>query len=155
AEKLIHQGLRQPENEEMFLALTAAVRLRQDRRFFDDLLLALKANKPRIRQVVAETLAVLPEPGLVARLEAVAKNDKIDLRVRQTALWTLGRCGRQDAARVLVEMLADPSEDLRRVAAGALGDLTGQTYGSDVERWRLWWARHKNLTSEQWLMLRL
>jgi HEAT repeat protein len=155
AERLVHQGLRQPENEETFLALAAAVRLRQDRRFLDDLLAALAANKPRIRQVVAETLAVLPAPGLVGRLEAVVKDPRADLRVRQTALWTLGRCGRQDAAGVLVAALADPSEDVRRVAAGSLADLTGQNYGPDAARWRAWWARHKDLTGEQWLMMRL
>src|SRR5271165_3757343 len=85
AEKIVRRGLLQPENEETFLALAAAVRLRQDRRFLDALLAALTANRPRIRQVVAETLAVLADHGLVKRLEAVANDTKCDLRVRQTA----------------------------------------------------------------------
>src|SRR5947209_16650349 len=50
AEKIVRRGLLQPENEEAFLALAAAVRLRQDRRFLDELLAALTANRPRIRQ---------------------------------------------------------------------------------------------------------
>jgi HEAT repeat protein len=155
AEKIVRRGLLQPENEEAFLALAAAVRLRQDRRFLDELLAALTANRPRVRQIVAETLAVLADHGLVKRLENLAKNGKWDLRVRQTALWTLGRCGRQEAAGVLVEMLNNENEDLRRVAAGALADLSGQNYGSDPARWRAWWARHKDLTAEQWLLMRL
>ncbi len=155
AEKIVRRALLQPDNEEAFLALAAAVRLRQDRRFLDELLAALTANRPRIRQVVAETLAVLADRGLVTRLEAVAKNTKCDLRVRQTALWTLGRCGRQAAAAVLVDMLNSDNEDLRRVAAGALADLSGQNYGVDPARWRAWWNRHKDLTTEQWLLMRL
>src|SRR5262249_22996724 len=98
AEKLVRKGLRQPENEETFLALAGAVRMRQDARFLDDLMAALAANRPRLRQVIAETLAVLPHPDLVKRLAAVAADGKADLRVRQTAAWTLGRSGRKSAA---------------------------------------------------------
>jgi HEAT repeat protein len=155
AEKIVRQGLRQPENEEMFLALAGAVRLRQDGRFLDELLAALASSKPRIRQAAAEALAVLPEANLVRRLEAVVKDARADLRVRQAALWTLGRCGRQSAAGVLVNALEQESEDIRRVAAGALADLTGQNHGLDPVRWRAWWARHKDLTGEQWLQMRL
>src|SRR4051812_1630636 len=40
AVKIVSQGLRKPDHEEMFQALAAAVRLRQDVRFLDDLLAA-------------------------------------------------------------------------------------------------------------------
>src|SRR5262245_20461920 len=155
AEKLVSRGLRQPENEETFLALAGAVRLRQDVRFLDDLMAALVANRPRLRQVVAETLAVLPHPDLVKRLEPVAADVKADLRLRQTAAWTLGRCGRKGAARALVALLAEDNEEMRRVVGSALAEISGQTYGSDVERWKEWWARHKNLSGEEWLQMRL
>src|SRR3954470_5645046 len=52
AEKLVRQGLRQPEETEVFLALTTAVRLRHDGRFLDELLAALYANRARVRQAV-------------------------------------------------------------------------------------------------------
>lgn len=155
AEKVVSRGLRQPENEETFLALAGAVRLRQDARFLDDLLAALLANRPRLRQVIAETLAVLPHPDLVKRLSAVASNVEADLRLRQTAAWTLGRCGRKPAAEALVGLLADENEELRRVAGSALAEISGQQHGSDVERWKEWWARHKNHSAEEWLQMRL
>jgi HEAT repeat protein len=155
AEKLVQQGLRQPEEAEVFLALAAAVRLRQDGRFLDELLAALTANHSRVRQAVAETLAVLPTPELVSRLQGVAGDDEADLAVRQTALWVLGRCGRKQAAEALVRRLATDNEDLRRVAAAALADLTGQNYGLDLARWREWWNRHKHRSPEQWLEMRL
>jgi HEAT repeat protein len=155
AEKLVRQGLRQPEETEVFFALTTAVRLRHDGRFLDELLLALRANRPRVRQEVAEALAVLPQPDLVTRLQAIIGDDRADLAVRQTALWVLGRSGRKAAAEALVANLATPNDALRRIAVAALTDLTGQNYGPDVARWRAWWARHKDLTTEQWLELRL
>jgi HEAT repeat protein len=155
AARIVSRGLRQPENEEMFLALATAVRLRQDIRFLDDLLAALLANRPRLRQVIAESLAALPTPDLVKRLQAIAQDRKIELRVRQTAAWTLGRSGRKDAVGVLLGLLASDSEDLRRVVAGALTELTGQTLGHDEARWKAWWDRHKQLTTEQWLEMRL
>jgi HEAT repeat protein len=155
AEKVVRRGLRQPEEVEVFLALTAAVRLRQDGRFLDEMLAALTANRSRVRQAVAETLAVLPQPDLVRRLQAVVEEPRADLAVRQTALWVLGRCGRKQAAAVLVEQLSGESEELRRMAALALADLTGQNYGLDAGRWKAWWNRHKHLSREQWLELRL
>jgi HEAT repeat protein len=155
AEKIVREGLRQPEETEVFLALATAVRLRQDGRFLDELLEALPSNRPPVRQAVAETLAVLPQPDLVRRLAAVVTNPKVELGVRQTAAWILGRSGRKQAVEVLLEQLGSETEELRRVAALALADLTGQNFGLDAARWRVWWARHKHLRGEQWLELRL
>jgi HEAT repeat protein len=155
AEKLVHQGLHQPEDTEVFMALVTAVRLRQDARFLDDLLAALTANHPRVRQAVAETLAVLPDDNLVRRLQTIVQDTRLDLAVRQTALWTLGRTGRKPAVDVLLEQLASENADLARMAGLALTELTGQNYGTDALRWKNWWVRHKDLSNEQWLELRL
>ncbi len=153
AERLVRQGLRHVENEEAFLALAAAVRVRQDSRFTGELVAALLANKPRLRQAVAESLAVLPSPDLLRRLEVIARDDKADVRVRQTALWAMGRTGRHAAAGALVGFV-DAQEDLRRIAIPALMELTGLNY-ADGARWKAWWARNKDLTPEKWLDLRL
>lgn len=155
AEKLVRAGLHQPEQAEVFLALLAAVRLRQDTRFLDEILEALTGNHPRIRPVVAETLAALPAPGLVAKLEEVAKDAHRDPVIHQAALWTLGRTGRKQAAEALIHALSSDNADTRKVAGAALTELTGQNYGTDLKRWKSWWARHKGLSNEQWLELRL
>src|SRR5207244_3437280 len=47
------------------------------------------------------------------------------------------------------------NEDLRRIVAGALTELTGEAHCQDEARWKEWWNRHKDLTSEQWLQMRL
>ncbi|MFO0844963.1 MAG: HEAT repeat domain-containing protein [Gemmataceae bacterium] len=155
AEVAVRRGLRQLESEETFVALAAAVRLRPDDRFVKELLAGLGAARPRVRQAAAETLAALTGPGLVLTLHALLRDPRADLRVRQMALWTLGRCGRKEAAGVLVEALGHDNEELRRVAASAPTDLTGQALGPDAARWKAWWAKHKDLPTEQWLSLRL
>lgn len=155
AEETIRQGLKQTDSVEVFLALASAIRLQQDLRFVDELLLALGGSKPAFRQAAGETLAELADPTVVLRLQARAEDNRADLVVRQAALAALGRTGRKAAAVVLLDQLSSDNEALRRSAADALADLTGQTYGTDLGRWREWWERHKNLSNEQWLAQRL
>jgi HEAT repeat protein len=155
AEKAVRDGLRSVENAEVFLALATAVRLRQDRRFLDELLAALSAGQPAVREAAAQTLAVLADTRLVTRLQRLAADTEADKIVRQAALWTLGRCGSKQAARALLDRLREDNEPLRRAAAAALHDLSGQDYGADANRWREWWDRHKHLSNERWLETRL
>ncbi len=155
AQKLVAQMLRTVDDAEAFFALAAAVRLTQDNRFLDELLLSLPSNRPGVRQAAAETLAVLTDPQLVNRLQAVVEDSRADLVVRQAALWTLARCGRQKAAAVLLEQLGSDQEPLRRTAAEGLADMTGQGYGMDTTAWQAWWDRHKDLAGERWLEQRL
>jgi HEAT repeat protein len=155
AEKAVREGLRGIENAEVFLALAAAVRLRQDRRFLEELLAALASGRLAIRESAAQTLAVLADASVVKRLHQLAADGDADAAVRQTALWTLGRCGSKEAARLLLVHLKDGNEALRRAAAAALRDLSGQDFGQDANRWREWWEGHKHLSNERWLETRL
>jgi HEAT repeat protein len=155
ADKAIRVGLRNIENVEVFLALASAARLRQDRRFVDELFAALSARPPAVREAAAQALAVLADARLVTRLQKLAGDRETEQAVRQIALWTLGRCGSKQAARVLLDHLACDVEPLRLAAASALHDLSGQDFGTDVGRWQNWWERHKALTDERWLEARL
>jgi HEAT repeat protein len=155
SEKSVREGLRGTENSAVFLALSAAVRLHQDRRFLEELFAALSSGRPTIRDAAAQTLAVLADARLVTRLEKLADDDTAGAAVRQVALWTLGRCGRKEAAQVLLDRLCGEDELLRRAAVAALRDLSGQDYGLDAARWKNWWERHKHLTNERWLETRL
>jgi HEAT repeat protein len=155
AEDFVRDGLRQSDSPEVFLALAAALRLCQDTRFVDELVDALSASRPAVRQAAAETLAVLPEPRIVLRLQNVAEDTTMDLVVRQAALWALGRCGRKGAAVVVLDQLSCDNEAVRRAAADALAELTGEYYGLDLDRWRQWWAQHKDISAERWLEERL
>jgi HEAT repeat protein len=155
AEQMVRQALRQADDLDTFLALASAVRLAQDGRFLDELIAALTNNRPGVRQAAAEALAVLADPQLVPRLQAVVEDERAEPVVRQAALWALGRCGRKKAAAVLLEQLGGADEVLRRTASDALTDLSGRPYGLDAAAWRLWWERCKDLPAERWLEQRL
>jgi HEAT repeat protein len=155
AEEIVHEGLRQTEAVDVFSALATAVRLEHDSRFRDDLLAALTSGPPPIRQEAAAALAPLADARAVLRLQAVAEDAKLELPVRQAALWVLGHCGRKSAVVVLLDQLSSDNETLRREAATALAELTGLAYGVHVTRWRAWWEKHKDLDNERWLEDRL
>jgi HEAT repeat protein len=155
AEKVVRQGLLQTDDPELFVALAAAVRTAQDARFVDELLAALAVNRAGVRPAAAEALAVLPDPDVVEKLRKIVEDGKGDLALRQAALWTLGRTGRKAAAAVLVRQLGSDSDLLRRTAAEGLGELSGQEYGDDREKWQSWWDRQKGLSDERWLEQRL
>jgi HEAT repeat protein len=155
AECAVRQALEQTEYVDVFTALAGAVRLCQDGRFVSELLSALRSVRPAVRQAAAEALAVLPHADLTKRLKEIADNAKLELPVRQAALWVLGRSGRKDAVPVLLEQLEGDNEALQGCAADALAELAGQSFGVDPTRWREWWDRQKNLSNEQWLEMRL
>ncbi len=155
AEEFVRQGLRQTDSPEVFIALAGALRLARDVRFRDELCDALAGGQPATRQAAAQALAELIDGNILQRLEKLIEDRKTDLPVRQAALWTLGRCGRKQAAAILIENLSHPQEGARRAAAEALADLTGRQYGGDVVRWREWWDEHKGVSDERWLEGRL
>lgn len=155
AETILRQGLQQIEDPEMFQPVALAIRLAPDHRFLDELLHGLSSSRPTVRQAAAETLAVLPDPRLLTRLHGLIQDPLADLASRQAAVWVLGRCGRKRAMHVLLELLENDSDALRRAAAESMAELTGQNYGLDLTRWQTWWDRHKDLTPERWLEHRL
>jgi HEAT repeat protein len=155
AEAIVRQGLRQAQSPEVFQALAVALRVSRDPRFREELLTALSAGTPLLRESAAGTLAELTDVEVAARLKALAEDPKTDLAVRQSALRTLGRSGLQSAVPVLLGQLAGTEEALRQAAADGLSELSGQAYGPDEARWQSWWARHRDLSNERWLAERL
>ena len=155
AAKVVRHALKQADQEDAFVALTTAIRMRSDTRFGDDLFPHLGSIKPRVRQVAAETLGALADTALVRRLESTARDPKGELRLRQAAVWTLGRSGRQDAAGFLVGMLVLDGEEMKRYVVAALGELSGLNHGTDAERWKAWWTTHENLATADWFQQRL
>lgn len=155
AERIVRNGLRHSDEPEVFQALAAAVLLTNDRRFAEELIAALSAKKPAVRQAAAEALTPTADDRLLRRLQKLVEDDRGDLAVRQTALWTLGRTGRKLAVEVLVEQLGSDREPLRRTAAEGLRDLTGLDHGTDLELWEAWWQAQRDVGILRWAEQRL
>ncbi len=155
AEAVVRQGLKQTDSPEIFLSLTEALRLCRDDRFLDELIAGLTGGRPAVRQAASETKSGVADCNLRIRLQAVIEDGQADVAARQAALATLGRCGRKAAVVVLLEQLANLDESIRRAAADALSDLSGQNLGTDAAAWRSWWQSHKELPNDRWVEERL
>src|SRR5207302_4047662 len=123
AQSAVRLALEQTEEVDVFTALAGAVRLCQDDRFAEPLLAALRSVRPAVRQAAAEALAVLPHTDLTHKLRDVAADPKLELPIRQAALWVLGHSGRREAVPVLLEQLEGDNEALQGCAADALAEL--------------------------------
>lgn len=159
AEEIVRRGLRELESPDVFLALSAAVRVDRDARFADELLAALGGTpaSPRlaVRQAAAEALASCANDALITRLEKRLADAKTEPVVRQAVMWVLGRSGHQRAAGLLVGQLGSDQQVVQRGAVEALTELTGLHFGNDRVRWESWWKQNKDLSRERWLELRL
>jgi HEAT repeat protein len=155
AEDIVREGLLQTDSGEVILALTSAIRLQRDYRFQEELFGVLLSGQAAPRQAAAEALAELADPKVLIRLQALIEDSTADMASRQVALWVLGRSGRKSAVIILLDQLSNDNEIITRDAASALAELTGHSFGNDLNRWKAWWQRHKDLSNEQWLEQRL
>jgi HEAT repeat protein len=155
ATAIVRQGLRQVEAADVYEALTTAIRLRHDVRFNDELFDALSSGPAERRETTARTLGQLVDARGLARLEALARDEKAAPEVRRSALWALGRSGRKSAFALLIRSANEPPEVLRQTAIAALTAMTGLDFGGDTYRWQAWWDGRKDLPEESWLAERL
>jgi HEAT repeat protein len=155
AAEIIQTILRQVDSPEAFCAIASAIRISRDTRFLKEIFVALHSAQPLVRAASAECLTELADDALMARLQTLLDNPKVELEVRQTIARALARSTKKSAVDTLVGQLANPDTIMRQTAADALATLTGMSYGLDVDRWNAWWREHHNLSSEEWLAYRL
>src|SRR5206468_9820064 len=83
------------------------------------------------------------------------RDRKLDLGLRQTYLWVLGRSNLQEATQVLIALLDSDQPPLRNAALDGLIELSGLFQALDTEQWKAWWDQVKSLSREDWLQQRL
>src|SRR5207248_771673 len=120
AVEIVRAGIGQTEAPDVFLALAAAVRMTRDTRFSKELLEVLDSplSGPRLalRQAAAEALTATADPALVELLAKRLRDRKLDLGLRQSYLWVLGRSNLQEAAPVLIAQLDSDQPPVRNAA---------------------------------------
>jgi HEAT repeat protein len=154
-DEIVRQGLKQTDSPDVFCALAAALKASRETTFIEELVLGLANSQAVIRQAAAEAIGELADNAIVQRIQAIVEDPKADPLARQAAVGALGRSGQKSAMPALLAQLSSPDDGLRRLASDALSDLTGQTYGPDIVRWRSWWEQHRDVSEERWLAERL
>ncbi|GEM_PF-2683341 len=101
----------------------------------------LKDASPLMRRGAADLCARLGDRSLSDPL-VLALGAEADASVRAALCDALGKSGEKTACPSLVEALRDSDVAVRRSAGAALGALTGQSFGTDAEKWSAWLAGH-------------
>ena len=125
---------------------------RIDPAWADPLIAALGAEDETLRARAAEALAEFPSDGITAKLAALAQQADAPLTARLAAIDALGaRTQKRDVVARLMELLDREEEPIRARVLGVLQPITEQEFGSDLKRWREWWAQQMRLDEQAWL----
>ena len=114
---------------------------------------ALKTAPPAVHARLATAITRYGNPAL-QMIAAIAVDATIALDQRLGAITALGAFRSRESAASLIEILRQSPENasqLHDAACRALGNLTGLTYGNNVEAWIQWWLAARNQSPEQWL----
>jgi HEAT repeat protein len=120
--------------------------------YVNALISLLGAESAELRAASARALAELRAADVPARLGAIAADVDAPLEQRLSAINALApNTHQREVIRPLIKLLdaADPSVVER--ATVALGPAAMETFGSNVARWKTWWAEQSQLSEEQWL----
>jgi HEAT repeat protein len=108
-----------------------------------------------LTDAAAQAMATFREDDRVLeRMMTFVRNLNNNLTSRRFVVRAMGELVDQRAARVLIDLLNQPNENelLRDAAAGALEQMTGQSFGTDPQRWNQWWTRARNWTPDEWAL---
>lgn len=118
----------------------------------DPLIAALGAQDETLRARASEALAEFPSDGITTKLGTLAGQKEAPLAARLAAIDALGaKTQRRDVVAQLMELLDSGEEPIRARVLGALKPVTEQEFGSDLTRWRTWWAGQMQLEEQVWL----
>lgn len=108
--------------------------------------------------IVSRLGMVLPKYGYDAleKVASAALDSTMAFTKRLGPISALGSFRSRESAGYLMQLLelqpTEPQEVLIGVCE-SLQRLTGLPHGKDVNRWRAWWAEHKNEPYENWLRI--
>ena len=114
----------------------------------EPLIAALKDENADVRKYAADVLGEIGGARAFEPLIAALKDENAD--VRREAVWSLRDIGDTRAVEPLIAVLKDKDSDIREEAADALGEITGQDFGTNQTKWQNW---HRRSSYSLWLVI--
>lgn len=103
---------------------------------------ALHSQYPEVVWYGARRLLDRPIPAhFVDDLAVLAHREKSSFPVRYLLVRCLGKAKEKKAVPILIEILRRDEKDT--YVQKALEELTGESYGTDLAKWRAWWNKHE------------
>ncbi|MHB9134107.1 MAG: HEAT repeat domain-containing protein [Armatimonadota bacterium] len=112
-----------------------------DRRAVEPLLASTKDEHSLIRERTVEALGKIGDRQAAAVLRPLLADDSS--RVRAAAAIALGKLKDRQSITLLIPLLTGNADHASTAAAGALKAITGQNFGEDADKWRIWWKRQR------------
>ncbi|MGA1870191.1 MAG: DUF2330 domain-containing protein [bacterium] len=113
----------------------------RDARAVKGLIAALEDEKLFVRNAAVEALGEIKDSQGIDAI--VALLDGRDW-VRRKVATVVGKIKEPRAVKHLIPLLRDMDSVLRREAAWALENITGQNFGKDHDQWQDWWKNNKD-----------
>jgi hypothetical protein len=131
--------------------IVVALRILKDKRAIPALRGALKDKSPYVRGIalaaLGEVKAVDAFADIVAHLRDRQEQEYVCMpsAPAHLAIYALGALGDKKAIPVLMTLLdvKGLGNEYYTPIAQALGTLTGEKFGYDIEKWRAWWKAHQ------------
>lgn len=132
------------------LARTAPHRLVVD--FVDPLLHLLGAEREDLRAAAVQALIDCPGAQVPTKLRTIAAQSEAPMEKRLAAIDALAsKVEHREVIGELVTLLDAGVPAITERALTALEPLSDEKFGSDVVRWRQWWAQKSQLSEKAWL----
>lgn len=110
--------------------------------YWKDVVSVLADQETSVRTAAAQALTQLGVPESADEI-AMAIGRERDRWPRIQLAAAAIRVKAVKAVEPLISWLSDSEEETRKVAVGALQGITGETYGSDREKWNAWWEKNR------------
>jgi len=110
----------------------------RNERAIPPLIAALKDSEPEVRMWAAVALGEMPHKQSALPLVSMLRDE--DNNVRSYAASSLGKIRDKRSIEPLIQSLRDGND----AAGPALHEITGESFGSDAEKWQEWWNGNKS-----------
>lgn len=127
------EALDYQDDDNVRLAAASALGRIGDSRAVDPLIAALD-DQQRVKEVAALSLGKLGDSRAVEPL--INELDEENWEVRSSVAKALGKIGDDRAVPSLINLLKDKSENVRWHAVQALKEITGESHGEEIFKWK-------------------
>ncbi len=129
--------------------------------FADSLIKILLGNNPELQQAVSMALGRYRDEKLLKKLIEIAKDVNKPINQRLAAIKTLGYTRTKLAVGTLISLMektgntGPDNQAITSACAVSLYQLTRMNFGTQINKWKKWWARIKSKSPLQWLETQL
>ncbi|UCE59293.1 MAG: HEAT repeat domain-containing protein [Phycisphaerales bacterium] len=125
---------------------------RLDDSFVEPLIELLGSEAEKLRAAAARALTDFPSADVPTKLGALAVRADAPMAKRLAAIDALvTKVDKRSVIRELMTLLEAGVPEITERVVAALGPVSRETFGADVQRWHAWWAEKSRLSEEAWL----